>query len=339
MTSPVLLKDLAIAIDGTLIGDGEVAIYSMNTLASAKAGQASFLSNSKYKADLDKSLADVVILKQQDADSFAGNKIVCSDPYVAFAKVAQLLDSTPETAMGISPDASIHPSAVIGINPRIAAGVVIEAEASIGDDVSIGANSVIGQGAKLGNQVNLRANVTIYHKVELGDRVSVHSGSVIGSDGFGYANDKGTWVKIPQTGTVIVHEDTEIGANTCIDRGALDNTVIGKDVIIDNLVQIAHNVTIGDHSCICGGTGIAGSTNVGKYVVVGGTCAINGHIDICDKVQITGFSMITKNITQAGVYSSGMPALPSRDWQRNTVRLRQIDKLYERVKQLEALNK
>jgi UDP-3-O-[3-hydroxymyristoyl] glucosamine N-acyltransferase len=169
--------------------------------------------------------------------------------------------------------------------------------------------------------------------------VSIHSGTVVGSDGFGYANDKGVWVKIPQTGTVVVGDDCEIGANTCIDRGALDNTIIGNDVIIDNLVQIAHNVTIGEHSCICGGTGIAGSSNIGKYVVIAGTCVVNGHIDICDKVQITGFSMVTKSITQPGVYSSGMPVQPNREWQKNTVRLRQIDKLVERVKTLEGLHK
>jgi UDP-3-O-[3-hydroxymyristoyl] glucosamine N-acyltransferase len=217
--------------------------------------------------------------------------------------------------------------------------VVIGKDVVIGDNAKIGPNTTIAEGCQIGDNLNLRANVTLYHRLIIGNNVSIHSGTVIGSDGFGYANDKGVWVKIPQTGSVVIGNDTEIGSNTSIDRGALDNTVIGNDVIIDNLVQIAHNVNIGDHSCICGSTGIAGSTTIGKYVVIAGSCGINGHIDICDQVQVTGFSMVTKSITQPGVYSSGMPVLPSRDWQRNTVRLRQIDKLVDRVKALEDQHK
>lgn len=338
MTLAISLGEIAQQIQGELVGESSLMITSMNTLSKANSNQLSFLSNSKYKADLANTNAGAVILSNSDAVGFDGNAIICADPYVAFAKAAQLLDSTPSLDEGISEQASIHPSAQIGKKARIAAGVVIEANVKVGDRVSIGANTVIGKGTILGNDVNLRANVTIYHNVRLGDSVSIHSGTVIGSDGFGYANDKGTWVKIPQTGSVVIGSHTEIGANTCIDRGALDDTVIGANVIIDNLVQIAHNVTIGDGSCICGGTGIAGSTNIGKFVVLAGTVAVNGHIDICDKVQVTGFSMITKSITEPGVYSSGMPALPTRDWQRNTVRLRQIDKLYDRVKALEAFH-
>ena len=338
MTQAISLGEIAQHIQGKLVGNSDLMITKMNTLASATGDQLSFLSNSKYKADLAKSKAGAVILNEANASAFEGNVIICNDPYVAFAKASQLLDSTPSLDDGISDAANIHSDASIGKFAKIAAGVVIESGAVIGDRVSIGANSFVGKNVVLGDDVNLRANVSIYHSVQLADGVSVHSGTVIGSDGFGYANDKGQWVKIPQTGSVVVGKNTEIGANTCIDRGALDDTVIGANVIIDNLVQIAHNVTIGDGSCICGGTGIAGSTNIGKYVVLAGTVAVNGHIDICDKVQVTGFSMVTKNITEPGVYSSGMPALPTRDWQRNTVRLRQIDKLYDRVKALEAFN-
>jgi UDP-3-O-[3-hydroxymyristoyl] glucosamine N-acyltransferase len=338
MTQAFSLGEIAQHVQGKLVGNSDLMITKMNTLASATGGQLSFLSNSKYKADLANSKAGAVILNQANASAFEGNVIICDDPYVAFARASQLLDSTPSLDDGISDAANIHPDATIGESAKIAAGAVIESGAVIGNRVSIGANSFVGKNAVLGDDVNLRANVSIYHSVQLADGVSVHSGTVIGSDGFGYANDKGQWVKIPQTGSVVVGKNTEIGANTCIDRGALDDTVIGANVIIDNLVQIAHNVSIGDGSCICGGTGIAGSTNIGKYVVLAGTVVVNGHIDICDKVQVTGFSMVTKNITEPGVYSSGMPALPTRDWQRNTVRLRQIDKLYDRVKALEAFN-
>lgn len=339
MPASYSLQELAQHIGGELQGDPKAIITSMGTLEGAKEGQMSFLTNSKYKNDMLNTKATAVILKEADAEFCKSNKIIHADPYVAFAKAAQLLDSTPVQDKGISEFAYIHPTAIIGESASIGPGAVIEKNVKIGDNAVIGANTVVGEGAQIGDDLNLRANVTIYHKVVLGNRVSIHSGTVIGSDGFGYANDKGVWVKIPQTGTVQIGDDCEIGANTCIDRGALDNTIIGNDVIIDNLVQIAHNVTVGDHSCICGGTGIAGSSNIGKYVVIAGTCVVNGHIDICDKVQITGFSMVTKSITQPGVYSSGMPVQPNREWQKNTVRLRQIDKLVERVKALESLHK
>lgn len=333
--STMTLAQIAEKIGGKVQGDGDIVITAMANLATAKSHQMSFLSNSKYAKDLVNSEAGAVILKQDDAAQFNGNAIVMKDPYVGFAKAAQLLDNTPIQAAGVSPSASVHESAKLGDNVSIGPGAVIGANAVIGDNTVIGPNSFVGDEAILGKGVNLRSNVSIYHRVELGDGVSIHSGTVLGCDGFGYANDMGNWVKIPQTGTVVVGAGTEIGSNTCIDRGALDNTIIGKNCIIDNAVHIAHNVEIGDHSCICGNTGIAGSAIIGKYVVIAGQCAVNGHLTIADKVQITGMSMITKSIKEAGVYSSGMPAAPNRDWQKNTVLLRQIGKLVERVKTLE----
>ena len=329
------LAQIAEHIGGEVKGDGAVEITEMANLASAQAHQMSFLSNSKYAKDLLNSKAGGVILTAKDAENFTGNAIIMADAYVGFAKAAQLLDTTPVQKAGIAASATVHSSAVVGAKVSIGEGAVIQANAVIGDNTSIGPNCFIGESAILGKQVNLRANVTIYHRVVLGDKVSIHSGSVIGSDGFGYANDKGNWIKIPQTGTVIIGADTEIGSNTSIDRGALDNTIIGKNVIIDNLVHIAHNVEIGDHSCICGATGIAGSTIIGKYVIIAGQSGINGHVTIADKVQITAQSMVTKSIREAGVYSSGMPATANKEWQRNTVYLRQIGKLVERIKKLE----
>jgi UDP-3-O-[3-hydroxymyristoyl] glucosamine N-acyltransferase len=334
------LAQIAQVIGGELKGDGKVHITEMGNLKMAQAHQLSFLSNSKFAKDLSSTKAGGVILRAQDASDFTGNAIIVSDPYVGFAKAAQLLDSTPVQEKGIAPSAVVHESAKLGENVSIAAGTIISANAIVSDNVIIGPNCFVGEQAVLGAGVNLRANVSIYHRVELGQNVSIHSGTVIGCDGFGYANEMGNWIKIPQTGTVIVGDDTEIGANCAIDRGAIGNTLIGKNCIIDNIVHIAHNVEIGDYSCICGATGIAGSAILGKYVVVAGQCAINGHVHIADKVQITGQSMVTKSIKEAGVYSSGMPAAPNREWQRNTVQLRQIGKLIERVKVLEqALKK
>jgi UDP-3-O-[3-hydroxymyristoyl] glucosamine N-acyltransferase len=334
MTQMTLLS-IASAIGGEYKGDESAVVSEMANLSTAQAHQLSFLSNSKYAKDLHTSQAGGVILKEQDAHGYSGNVIIMKDPYVGFAKAAQLLDTTPKQAIGVAPSASVHKTAILGDNVSIGEGAVVSANAVIGDNTTIGGNCFVGEGAILGKAVNLRANVTIYHRVELGDRVSIHSGTVVGCDGFGYANEMGNWVKIPQTGTVVVGEDTEIGSNTSIDRGALDNTIIGKNCIIDNLVHIAHNVEIGDHACICGATGIAGSAIIGKYVVIAGQCAINGHVTIADKVQITGQSMVTKSIKEPGVYSSGMPVAPNRDWQRNTVQLRQIGKLVDRVKALE----
>ena len=337
--SGMTLAQIAQAIGGEIKGDGNINITEMGDLAKAKGHQLSFLSNSKYAKELITTQAGGVILRVQDAENFKGNAIVIKDPYVGFAKAAQLLDSTPVQAKRIADSAIVHASAKLGENVSVGEGAVISANVIVSDNVIVGPNCFIGEGAILGEGVNLRANVTIYHRVELGRRVSIHSGTVLGCDGFGYANEMGNWVKIPQTGTVIVGDDTEIGANCAIDRGAIGNTLIGENCIIDNLVHIAHNVEIGDHSCICGSTGIAGSAILGKYVVVAGQCAINGHISIADKVQITGQSMVTKSIKESGVYSSGMPAAPNREWQRNTVQLRQIGKLVERVKALEKVLK
>jgi UDP-3-O-[3-hydroxymyristoyl] glucosamine N-acyltransferase len=337
--SGMTLAQIAQAIGGEVKGDGNVKVTEMGDLAKAKAHQLSFLSNSKYAKELKSTRAGGVILRAQDAEDFEGNALVISDPYVGFAKAAQLLDNTPVQHKSIADSARVHASAKLGENVSVGEGAVISANAIVSDNAIVGPNCFIGEEAVLGAGVNLRANVSVYHRVELGENVSIHSGTVLGCDGFGYANEMGNWVKIPQTGTLIVGDDTEIGANCAIDRGAIGNTLIGKNCIIDNLVHIAHNVEIGDHSCICGSTGIAGSAVIGKYVVIAGQCAINGHISIADKVQITGQSMVTKSIKESGVYSSGMPAAPNRDWQRNTVQLRQIGKLIDRVKALEQAAK
>lgn len=316
----------------------QIGITEIAPLESAGADHLAFLSNPKFASQLATTRAAAVLVsrKQPLPDAEVQPLFVrVDDPYVGYARVAQMIYTTPPVAEGISGECYIHPSAQLGGDVAVAAGAHIDADAVVGDGAHIGAGAYIGRAARVGAFAQIKANVTIHHRCVIGERVIVHSGTVIGCDGFGYANDRGRWLKIPQVGAVIIGDDTEIGANCAIDRGALDNTVIGVNVIIDNLVHIAHNVVIDDHSCICGTVGIAGSTHIGKYVVIAGGCSINGHISICDNVQITGASMVTKSITSPGTYSSNMPVQPNPVWQRNTVRLRQIDKLYERVKQLE----
>lgn len=329
------LQNIAEHIGGELKGNPNHYVESIGTLATAQPTQLSFLSNNKYLRDLNITKAGAVILNAAQAVLFKGNAIVHANPYVGFALASQLINASESYCAQISTHAFIDSSAQLGSNVSIAPGATIGKNVRLGENVSIGAGTYVGENCELGDGCNLRPNVTIYNDVKLGKNVSVHSGTVIGADGFGYANNKGQWVKIPQTGGVKIGDDTEIGANTCIDRGALDDTVIGKNCIIDNMVQIGHNCVIGDHTCICGSSGIAGSVTIGKCVIIAGGVGINGHISICDNVQVTGFSMVIKNITESGVYSSGMPVVPSNEWRKNTVRLRSIDKLYSRVLALE----
>lgn len=329
------LKELAEHVGGEVQGDPELMFTGVGTLAGAGSHQISFLTNPKYKPQLDTTGAGAVIVHEKMKDTCPVPVLLHNNPHVAFARIAQLFDTTPAVATGIADSAVIAPSATLGSNVSLGPNVIIGDNVVLGDDVAIGANTVVGKGARIGEGTILYPNVTIYHDVVLGKRVVVHSQTVIGSDGFGYANDKGMWIPIPQTGTVRIGDDSQIGASTSIDRGAIDDTVIGKNVIIDNQVQIAHNCEIGDHSCICGGSGMAGSCHIGKHVIIAGHCGINGHISICDNVQITGFTMVTSDITEPGVYSSGQPVMPSREWRKNAVRLRQIESLYDRVKALE----
>ncbi|GGW51311.1 UDP-3-O-(3-hydroxymyristoyl)glucosamine N-acyltransferase [Alishewanella tabrizica] len=334
----ILLSVLAEKLNAELIGDAACGVSSVAPLEKAGAGQLSFLSNSKFRSYLAQSQASAVLIKADDQPFVAPgvNVLVVADPYVAFARVAQLFDTTPKSAYaGIHPTAVVDPTAQLAEGVAIGAKAVIAANAVIGVGVQIGAGCYIGEGAKIAANTRLWANVTVYHRVEIGERCIIQSGAVIGADGFGFANERGNWLKIPQTGTVIIGNDCEIGANTCIDRGALENTLIGHNVIIDNLCQIAHNVKIGDHTAMAGCSTIAGSTTIGRYCIIGGAAVINGHIEICDGAHISGMAMLMKPITEKGVYTSGLPATTNAEWRRNTAKLRQIDQLYQRVKQLE----
>lgn len=337
----MLLKDLANTLNAKLVGNGDIEITKVANLRTAKEGEISFLSDPKYKDVLQESKASCVIVKESDLEHVTTAALVMSDPYVGFARVAQLLDTTPTIAQGISPLCQIDEGAIIGENCGIGPFVHIQKGAVIGSNVQIGANCTIGPNAKIGSYTKLYPNVSIYHDVIIGERCLIQSQTVIGSDGFGYANERGNWIKIPQTGRVVIGNMVEIGACTCIDRGAIDDTVIEDNVIIDNLCQVAHNVHIGFGTAVAGGTVFAGSVKIGKFCIIGGTSVFNGHIEICDQVTISGMCMVMRSIDKKGVYSSGIPAQTNKEWRITASRVLHINDMYRKMKdmekQLEAL--
>lgn len=329
------LSEIAAQLGGRVLGDGEVRIAQIATLENAQSCHISFLTNSKYRAQLADTQAGAVILGEADADATALPRIVSDNPYAYFARVSALLNPLPEAQPGV------HPSAVIGAGAKIDATASIAATAVIGDGAAIGAFSVIGEGCCIGANVvigshaRLYPRVVIYHDCVIGDNLIAHSGAVIGSDGFGFANEEGRWIKIPQIGRVVIGNDVEIGANTTIDRGALDDTVIEDGVKLDNQIQVAHNVHIGAHTAIAGCVGIAGSATIGKYCRIGGSAGILGHLQIADHVEIASFTLIGKSIREAGSYAAIYPFSKTEDWRKNAVHLRHLDELVKRLKNLE----
>jgi UDP-3-O-[3-hydroxymyristoyl] glucosamine N-acyltransferase len=329
------LAQIAQHIGGQLVGDPEYTITAVGTLTEAGPEQLSFLANTKYKKYLNSTCAGAVIVAaglESDSDI---QLIQVDNPYVAYAKAATLLYPEPTPETGIHPTAWVHPQAEIAKDATIGANVTIEQGVVIAAGSSIGPGTVIEANVRIGQDCRIKANVTLCREIQLGDRVVIHPGVVIGADGFGIANDKGRWIKVPQVGRVVVGNDVEIGANTTIDRGAIDDTLIADGVKLDNQIQIGHNCQIGEHTVIAGCVGIAGSTHIGKHCAIGGGTGIAGHIEIADGVQLTGMSMVTKSITESGVYSSGIPIEPARQWHKNVIRYRQMDKLFARVEQLE----
>ncbi|MDD7545637.1 UDP-3-O-(3-hydroxymyristoyl)glucosamine N-acyltransferase [Actinobacillus porcinus] len=331
------LKELAEQVGGAIRGNADVVVSSIAPLDRASTNQLTFISNVKYRPYLSQAQAGVLVVSEADVEFCAenANLLIVQNPYVAYAILAQYMDTTPKAAADIAPSAVISETASLGENVSIGANAVIEDGAVIGDNAVIGAGCFIGKNAKIGRNAQLWANVSIYHEVQIGDDCLIQSGAVIGSDGFGYANERGKWIKIPQTGRVVIGNRVEIGACTCIDRGALDDTVIEDNVIIDNLCQIAHNVHIGTGTAVAGGVIMAGSLKVGRYCQIGGASVINGHMEICDQVIITGMSMIMQPITEKGIYSSGIPAQPNKEWRKTAALTMGIDKMNKRLKALE----
>ncbi|MGL5532730.1 MAG: UDP-3-O-(3-hydroxymyristoyl)glucosamine N-acyltransferase, partial [Plesiomonas shigelloides] len=263
------------------------------------------------------------------------NALVVANPYLAYALLAQYMDTTPQPAQDIAPSAVIADNVQLGQNVSIGANAVIESGVVLGDGVVIGAGCFIGKQTKIGAGTRLWANVTVYHRITIGEQCLIQAGTVIGADGFGYANDRGRWIKIPQLGGVRIGNRVEIGACTCIDRGALEDTVIEDGAIIDNLCQIAHNVVIGENTAVAGGVIMAGSLKIGRHCMIGGASVINGHMEICDKVTVTGMGMVMRPISEPGMYSSGIPLQNNKAWRKTAALVMNIDEMNKRLKAVE----
>ncbi|MEJ2042171.1 MAG: UDP-3-O-(3-hydroxymyristoyl)glucosamine N-acyltransferase [Reinekea sp.] len=315
-----------------------VSIDSVAPLDSATANQLSFLSSPKYRRDLSTTGAGVVLVRAQDVIHCPATAIaiIVEDPYLAYAKVSQSFDLSPHVVEGIHATAIIAESASIGRHVRIAAHVVIGEGVVIGDYCEIGANSVIEDYVIVGAYTRMRNNVTVAHRCQIGQSCVLRTGSVIGESGFGFAPKPDGWEPIAQVGRVILGDRVDIGANTTVDRGAISDTVVADDVIIDNLVHVGHNVRLGKRTALAGQSGVAGSTEIGEGCTLGGQAGITGHVKIANNSHFTGQAMVTKGTTQAGVYSSGLPAQDAREWRKMVSRVRQLENMLERLNHLES---
>ncbi|MDR7134018.1 UDP-3-O-[3-hydroxymyristoyl] glucosamine N-acyltransferase [Lysobacter niastensis] len=314
-----------------LRGDGSARVRGVGTLARAQAGQLAFLANPKYRSQLADSHASVVVMREEDADGFSGTALIAKDPYVAFAKLAALFEPRPLRTPGIHPSSVIDDSAQVDASAYIGPHASIGARSRIEAGAVIGAGCVIGEDCVVGSASELVARVTLVARVRLGQRVVVHPGAVIGAAGFGLAMEAGHWLNVPQLGGVVIGNDCEIGANTCIDRGAIDDTVLEEDVRLDNQIQIGHNVHIGAHTAMAGCSAVAGSARIGRYCLIGGGAGVLGHLEVCDKVVVTAMSLVTSSIREPGEYSSGTPLMDNRSWRKNAARFKQLDALTRRV--------
>jgi UDP-3-O-[3-hydroxymyristoyl] glucosamine N-acyltransferase len=333
------LQEIADALGASLRGDPDTLITGLATLQAAGPGQISFLANAAYGKYLKETRASAVIVSPDQAENSPTNVLLLDNPYMGYARLSHWFDPAPVAPPGIHPTAVVDESAYIDETASVGPHVVIEADASVGAHVAVGAGTIIGARSRIGDHTVIRPRVTLAHDVSVGQRCHILSGAVIGSDGFGFANEQGTWHRIAQLGGVELGDDVEVGANTTIDRGALENTVIGKGVKLDNLIQIAHNVQIGDHSAMAAMVGIAGSSRIGRHCVFGGASGVAGHLDIADQVHLTGMTLVTGDIREPGVYSSGTSADTNRNWRKNAVRFRQLDALARRVRELEKKSK
>jgi UDP-3-O-[3-hydroxymyristoyl] glucosamine N-acyltransferase len=324
-------------------GDASRVIHGVAPLARAQAGHLAFLANPRYAADLAQTAAGVVVLRSEHANACPVPVLIATDPYLAYARIAALFEHAPAATPGIHPSAVIADGAKVDPSASIAPHCVVEAGAVLEAGVRLGPGCAIGPNCTVGAQSHLAAHVALVTRVTLGKRVLIHAGAVLGADGFGIARDRDGWVKVPQLGGVRVGDDCEIGANTTIDRGALEDTVLEHDVRLDNLIQIAHNVRIGAHSALAGCAAVAGSAIIGRDCLIGGGAGVLGHLEIADGVTITARTLVTHSIREPGVYSSGAPVEENRAWRRNAARMRQLDGMARRIaaleKQLEALIK
>jgi UDP-3-O-[3-hydroxymyristoyl] glucosamine N-acyltransferase len=329
------LAELARRFGGTVLGDAGVRIRQVAPLETAGPEELSFLTNRKYQKLLSTTRAAAVLLAEDSAGATQLPRIVCKNPYASYARIAALINPERRPAAGIHGKAVVDAQASVAASASVGPCAVIEGGAVIGDDVVIGANCFVGQGVHIGARSRLHPNVSIYYDCAIGERVILHSGVVIGADGFGMAMDEGRWLKIPQVGRVVIGDDVEVGAGTTIDRGALDDTVIEEGVKLDNQIQIGHNCHIGAHTAIAGCTGIAGSTRIGKYCMLGGNSMISGHLTIADRVVVSGGTVVAKSITAPGTYTAVFPMQPHAQWMKNAALVRHLHELMERIRRLE----
>jgi UDP-3-O-[3-hydroxymyristoyl] glucosamine N-acyltransferase len=320
------LAELAVRFGLTLRGEPDLKVRSVATLARAEAGSLSFLANSRYRRHLQATRASAVLVSAEDAAHCPVAALIHPNPYLVYARIASLLHPESMAAPGKHPSAVLSSRAQIADSASIGPLAVVEDDAEIGERVIIGPGCIVQRGARVGADSLLVSRVNLYPGVTLGQRCILHAGAVVGADGFGFAPNSGSWVKVPQVGSVRVGDDVEIGANTTIDRGAIDDTVVENGVKLDNQIQVAHNVVIGAHTAIAACTGISGSTVIGQRCMIGGMVGFAGHLTIADDVVVTGCSLVSASIKKPGSYSSGMPTVETRLWRRMVAHLRRLNK-------------
>ena len=327
MSAPVFAASELAQRFGLALRGPDRDVAGVGTLADAAPHQLGFLANPRYRAQLAETQAGVVVLREDDANAFAGTALVARDPYAAFARISALFERLPARKPGIHPSAAVDSSAVISPGAHIGPFTSIGARTTIGAGAVVGPGCVIGDDCELGEGCELQARVTLLTRVRLGKRVRILPGAVLGAAGFGLAMEHGRWLNVPQLGGVVVGDDCEIGANTTIDRGALGDTVLEEDVRLDNQIQVGHNVRIGAHTAMAGCSAVAGSARIGRYCLVGGGAGILGHLEVCDRVVITAMSLVTHSIREPGEYSSGTPLMDNRSWRKSAARFKQLDRM------------
>lgn len=327
------LDEIVARLGGALEGDGSVVVSQVATLASAKTGQVAFLANPKYRQQLQATNASAVIVPPKFANDTSLPRIVHPNSYAYYARVVELLNPPEARPHGVHPSAVVHCDVPVSVS--VGENVVVGKDVELGENVTLYPGCVVGDGVSIGDDSVLYPNVVVYRSCVIGKRVIVHAGAVIGSDGFGFAKEGDNWVKIPQIGRVLIGDDVEIGANTSIDRGALDDTIVGDGVKLDNQIQIAHNVVIGKHTAMAGCVGVAGSTRIGQRCTVGGAGMIVGHLELADDVHVSAGTMVTKSLRHPGQYTSIFPLESHAEWLQNAAQIKRLAKLAERVSELE----
>lgn len=335
MSKQYSLSAIAQTLGGYVLGDDTVSISRVASLTNAKFGDICFINDAKYQKALVSCEASAFVLKEDDADLTKLPRIIVDNPYAYFAKVSAFLNPPAVVKLGVALSAVIDATATIPDSCSVGPLVFIGENVVLGEHVVIGAACVIENNVTIADNTRLEPQVVIKHDCEIGPNCHLFSGAVIGSDGFGYAEESGVWIKIPQVGRVVIHANVDIGANTTIDRGALDDTIIEEGVKLDNLIQIGHNCIIGAHTVIAGATGVAGSAKIGRHCKIGGAAMILGHLTIADHVTISPGSMITRSLAKADTYTALMPFQTHKAWLNTAAKIRHLDSLSAQIKNLE----